>query len=60
MVGVGPEIGGEEAGKVGSWISLEEHPREGVFSVEFGPDSEKSFEVRAKGDLTQEWPCGLC
>lgn len=43
---------GEEAGKVG-W-------RKGILSVEFGPDSEKSFEVKAKVEVTQWWPSGCC
>lgn len=39
---------------------LEGHCREGIFKAEFGPDPEKSLEVRAKVDLTQWWLCGLC
>lgn len=45
---------------MGSLINLKEHWREGISSVEFAPDSEKSFEVRAKVDLTREWLSGIC
>lgn len=51
---------GEEAGKVDSVTSLKKHWRKGILSVEFGPDSENSFEVKAKLEVTQQWPSGCC
>lgn len=47
--------GGRELWGMEGWTlaSLMELWREGIFSVEFGSDSENSFEVKAKLEVTQ-------
>ena len=53
MGGGGGDREGKRLEKVASLIRHKEHCREGIFNAAFGPDSEKSLEVRAKVDLSQ-------